>query len=86
MREKELKRGARELVSVPPLKSDLMGNETADETSTTTPVSTTRSPEEQAVFDDMLKLQKKITEELLNSNLEEGERSELQVSSKCYFI
>jgi hypothetical protein len=73
-----LKRGARELVSLP-TKSDMVGNETAEEVSTTTQMSTTRSPEEQAIVDDMLKLQKKITEELLNSNLKDTERSELQV-------
>lgn len=73
-----MKRGARELVSLP-TKSELLGNETAEETLTTTQMSTTRSPEEQAIVDDMLKLQKKITEELLNSNLKDTERSELQV-------
>lgn len=73
-----MKRGARELVSLP-TKSDMVGNETAEEVSTTTQMSTTRSPEEQAIVDDMLKLQKKITEELLNSNLKDTERSELQV-------
>ena len=54
-----------------------MGNETAAENSTT---STTLSPEEQSKADEMLKLQQKITQEILNSNLKEKEMNELQVN------
>lgn len=43
------------------------------------------SPEEQAKADDMLKLQQKITQELLNSNLKENERNELQVRRQTLF-
>lgn len=53
-----------------------MGNETSADNAT---VATTMSPEELAKADDMLKLQQKITQELLNSNLKENERNELQV-------
>lgn len=72
IREKERKRGARGLVTVP-TKVELMGNETSADNSTTL------SPEEQTKAEDMLKLQQKITQELLNSNLKESERNELQV-------
>ena len=58
-----------------PTKSE--GNETSVDNSTMK--TTTLSPEEQAKQDEMLKLQQKITEELLNSNLKEKERNELQV-------
>ncbi|CRK90869.1 CLUMA_CG004559, isoform A [Clunio marinus] len=75
IREKERKRGARGLVTVP-TKNEAMGNETSADNATT--VSTTLNPEEQAKADDMLKLQQKITQELLNSNLKENERNELQ--------
>lgn len=44
------------------------------------------TPEEQAKADDMLKLQQKITQELLNSNLKENERNELQVWHRKLFI
>jgi len=54
-----------------------MGNETSADNSTT---STTLSPEEQAKTDEMLKLQQKITQEILNSNLKEKEMNELQVN------
>lgn len=77
IREKERKRGARGLVTVP-TKTEL-GNETSADNAT---VVTTLSPEEQAKADDMLKLQQKITQELLNSNLKENERNELQVRNK----
>jgi wingless-type MMTV integration site family protein 5 len=82
IREKERKRGARGLVTVPKV-TETMGNETAadNSTSTTTIVTTTTlSPEEQAKADEMLKLQQKITQEILNSNLKEKEMNELQVS------
>lgn len=59
-----------------PTKTELMGNETSADNAT---VATTLSPEELAKADDMLKLQQKITQELLNSNLKENERNELQV-------
>lgn len=62
-----------------PTKTEL-GNETSADNATV--VSTTLSPEEQAKADDMLKLQQKITQELLNSNLKENERNELQVRNK----
>lgn len=55
-----------------------MGNETSADNTT---VATTLSPDEQAKADDMLKLQQKITQELLNSNLKENERNELQVKT-----
>ncbi|CAG9802506.1 unnamed protein product [Chironomus riparius] len=74
IREKERKRGARGLVTVPKT-TELMGNETAGDNTTT---STTLSPEEQAKTDEMLKLQQKITQEILNSNLKEKEMNELQ--------
>lgn len=77
IREKERKRGARGLVTVP-TKTELMGNETSADNAT---VATTQSPEEQSKAEDMLKLQQKITQELLNSNLKESERNELQVST-----
>jgi wingless-type MMTV integration site family protein 5 len=63
-----------------PTKTEL-GNETSADN--TTVVATTLSPEEQAKADDMLKLQQKITQELLNSNLKENERNELQVRKKA---
>ena len=81
IREKERKRGARGLVTVP-TKTELLGNETSADNSTVT----TLSPEEQAKADDMLKLQQKITQELLNSNLKENERNELQVRIKTFFL
>lgn len=56
---------------------ELVGNETSADNAT---VTTTLSPDELAKADDMLKLQQKITQELLNSNLKENERNELQVS------
>ena len=59
-----------------PTKTEL-GNETSGDN--TTVVATTLSPEELAKADDMLKLQQKITQELLNSNLKENERNDLQV-------
>lgn len=62
-----------------PTKTELLGNETSADNAT---VTTTLSPDEQAKADDMLKLQQKITQELLNSNLKENERNELQVSRK----
>lgn len=80
IREKERKRGARGLVTVP-TKTELMGNETSADNTT---VATTMSPEEQGKADDMLKLQQKITQELLNSNLKESERNELQVRRKTF--
>lgn len=80
IREKERKRGARGLVTVP-TKTELLGNETSVDNAT---IVTTMSPEEQAKAEDMLKLQQKITQELLNSNLKENERNELQVSE--YFF
>lgn len=58
-----------------PTKTELLGNETSADNMTVT----TMTPEEQAKADDMLKLQQKITQELLNSNLKENERNELQV-------
>lgn len=60
-----------------PTKTELLGNDTSADNAT---VVTTMSPEEQAKAEDMLKLQQKITQELLNSNLKENERNELQVS------
>lgn len=53
-----------------------MGNETAADNAT---ITTTLSPEEQQKADEMLKLQQKITQEILNSNLKEKEMNELQV-------
>lgn len=73
IREKERKRGARGLVTVPKA-TELMRNETAADNTTTT---TTLSPE----ADEMLKLQQKITQEILNSNLKEKEMNELQVNT-----
>jgi hypothetical protein len=64
-----------------PTKTEAVGNETSADNATV--VATTSSPEEQAKADDMLKLQQKITQELLNSNLKESERNELQVSAKA---
>lgn len=63
-----------------PTKTELLGNETSADN--TTVVATTLSPEELAKADDMLKLQQKITQELLNSNLKENERNELQVRKR----
>jgi hypothetical protein len=60
-----------------PTKTELMGNETSADNATV--ATTTLSPEEQSKADDVLKLQQKITQELLNSNLKESERNELQV-------
>lgn len=63
-----------------PKTVELMGNETSADNNNTSPViSTTLSPEEQAKADEMLKLQQKITQEILNSNLKEKEMNELQV-------
>lgn len=62
-----------------PTKTELLGNETSADNAT---ITTTLSPEEQTKSDDMLKLQQKITQELLNSNLKESERNELQVRTK----
>lgn len=58
-----------------------MGNETSADNTTVT----TMTPEEQAKADDMLKLQQKITQELLNSNLKENERNELQVWLQTFY-
>lgn len=62
-----------------------MGNETsADNNTSAAVISTTLSPEEQAKADEMLKLQQKITQEILNSNLKEKEMTELQVKLKKF--
>lgn len=55
-----------------------MRNETSADNATA--LTTTLSPEEQAKSDEMLKLQQKITQEILNSNLKEKEMNELQVN------
>lgn len=60
---------------------ELMRNETsADNNTFIAATSSTVSPEEQAKVDEMLKLQQKITQEILNSNLKEKEMTELQVN------
>ncbi|KAG5681206.1 hypothetical protein PVAND_010662 [Polypedilum vanderplanki] len=74
IREKERKRGARGLISKIP---EHLGNDTAADNTTITST-TTMSPEEQIKADEMLKLQQKITQEILNSNLKEKEMNELQ--------
>jgi hypothetical protein len=80
IREKERKRGARGLVSKTP---EHLGNETAaNDNATTVATTTTQSPEEQAKSDEMFKLQQKITQEILNSNLKEKEMNELQVTEQ----
>lgn len=58
-----------------------MGNETSADNNTTPVIATTLSPEEQAKADEMLKLQQKITQEILNSNLKQKEMNELQVNT-----
>lgn len=84
IREKERKRGARGLVTVPKTV-EIMGNETSANNITSTIISTTTlSPEEQAKADEMLKLQQKITQEILNSNLKQKEMNELQVNESQY--
>lgn len=66
-----------------PKTVELMGNETsADNNTSAAVISTTLNPEEQAKADEMLKLQQKITQEILNSNLKEKEMTELQVNEK----
>lgn len=79
IREKERKRGARGLVTIPKTV-ELMGNETSADNATIILTTTTMNPEEQAKADEMLKLQQKITQEILNSNLKEKEMNELQVN------
>lgn len=56
----------------------LLGNETAVDFAVN--VTTTLSPEEQLKADEIAKLQQKISQEILNSNLEKKEMNELQVS------
>lgn len=77
IREKERKRGARGLVTVPKTV-ELVGNETSADNATVIST-TTLSPEEQSKAEEMLKLQQKISQEILNSNLKENEMNELQV-------
>lgn len=84
IREKERKRGARGLVTVPTKhEQKLLGNETAVDVAIN--VTTTLSPEEQLKADEIAKLQQKISHELLNSNLEKKEINELQVSVINYY-
>ncbi len=67
-----------------PKAVDSMRNETSADNNTSPVTSTTLSPEEQVKADEMLKLQQKITQEILNSNLKEKEMTELQVGKKLY--
>lgn len=52
-----------------------MGNDTVVDINATTTI----SPEELLKTEEMLKLQQKISQEILNSNLEKKEQNELQV-------
>lgn len=63
---------------------EIMGNETSADNATVIST-TTMSPEEQAKADEMFKLQQKISQEILNSNLKENEMNELQVRAHKNF-
>lgn len=65
-----------------PKTVELMANETSADNATVILTTTTLSPDEQVKADEMLKLQQKITQEILNSNLKEKEMNELQVNRK----
>lgn len=69
-----------------PKTVELMGNETSADNATVISITTTTtlSPEEQTKADEMLKLQQKITQEILNSNLKEKEMNELQVNREKF--
>lgn len=67
-----------------PKTVELMGNETSADNATVILTTTTLSPDEQVKADEMLKLQQKITQEILNSNLKEKEMNELQVNRKKF--
>lgn len=70
-----------------PKAVELMGNETSADNATVISITTTTlSPEEQTKADEMLKLQQKISQEILNSNLKEKEMNELQVNRKKSFV
>lgn len=80
IREKEKKRGARGLITVPQKYPDSMlrGSDAAatteDGAAPTTPAPDT------FIADDLLDLQEKITKEILKSKLQENERQDLQAS------
>lgn len=91
IKEKERKRGARGLVTVPnktqaKLEQKLLNAESINDTSSTTTNDTTTkihshlTTTEPSKTDDLTMLQQKITKEIFSSNLKETEMNELQVS------
>lgn len=90
IKEKERKRGARGLVTVPnktqaKLEQKLLNAESINDTSSTTNDTTTKidthlTTTEPSKTDDLTMLQQKITKEIFSSNLKETEMNELQVS------
>lgn len=83
IREKERKRGARGLISIPlkyPKIEEKLFGEEMNETSDSSNNSNSNSPFKP---EDLLELQEKITKEILSSKLQEKEMQELQVISFC---